>query len=255
MKELYRTEVQKEITKYPGYGKDLITEQDIAGLPEPVQKYFRYCGYLGKEKMMNAEIEWKEFYLKLTPAQDWTPMECAQFNSVPEPARIAYMHSKMLGIIPLDGRDKYQDGHGNMRIRLLKVIRVADAQGKEMDVSALVTILAESLFVPTYALQPYIEWKPIDPHSAQAVIRHNDTEASGVFYFNDVGEFIRFDTHDRYYSVKGKEYKRLQWTVTAEAYMEQNGIRFPSYLRGIWHLDAGEYEYFKGTIESIRFNI
>ncbi|MHB1042126.1 MAG: DUF6544 family protein [Eubacteriales bacterium] len=50
MKDLYLSEVKKELAKYSNYANDIITENDIISLPEPVQKYFRYCGYLGKKK-------------------------------------------------------------------------------------------------------------------------------------------------------------------------------------------------------------
>ena len=63
----YLYEVRKELGKYAGNAKDIITEKDIAPLPEPVQKYFRYCGFLGKEKMMNAQVIWEDVFLKTSP--------------------------------------------------------------------------------------------------------------------------------------------------------------------------------------------
>ncbi len=50
MKDLYVFEVRKELARYSNRPHEVITEKDIASLPEPVQKYFRHCGYLGKEK-------------------------------------------------------------------------------------------------------------------------------------------------------------------------------------------------------------
>lgn len=255
MKDLYLSEVRKELAKYSNYANDIITENDIISLPEPVQKYFRYCGYLGKEKIINAEIEWEDVFIKMSANKNWLSLKCYQFNSVPEPTRIVYMKSSILGIFPLEGRDKYQDGHGNMLIKLFKVIKIADANGKEMDESALVTVLAESLLVPTYALQHYIKWTVIDLNTAKAVIRYNESEVSGLFYFNDNGEFIRFETNDRYYSEKGTEYKKLKWSGVAGNYIEKNGIKFPSYFKAIWLTEEGDFEYFKGTIASIKFNV
>lgn len=255
MKNLYLSEVRKELTKYSSYETDIITEKDIASLPEPVQKYFRHCGYLGKEKMINTEVKWEEAYIKMSPDKNWTRLDCYQFNSVPEPTRIIYMKSSILGIFPFEGRDKYQDGHGNMLIKLLNIIKVADAKGKEMDESALVTILSEALLIPTYALQDYIEWTTIDSNTAKAVIRYNISEVSGLFYFSDQGELIRFVTDDRYYSERGTEYKKIKWSVVAGKYIEKNGIRFPTDIKVIWHTEKGDFEYFKGTIADIKYNI
>jgi len=255
MKNLYLSEVRKELTMYSNSKTDIITERDIAALPEPVQKYFRHCGYLGKEKMINAEVEWKDVYIKMSADKKWISLDCYQFNSVPEPTRIVYMKSSILGVFPFEGRDKYQDGHGNMLIKLLKIIKVADAKGKEMDESALVTILAETLIIPTYALQDYIKWYAIDSNTVKALIKYNGTEVSGLFYFNEQGEIIRFQTDDRYYSEKGTKYKKVKWSGVLGNYIEKNGIKFPSDFRAIWHNEEGDFEYFKGTIADIKYNI
>jgi len=254
MKDLYVSEVRKELAKYSNCANYIITENDIEPLPEPVQKYFRYCGYTGQEKMNNAEIEWEDVFFRISANKKWMSLKCYQFNSVPEPTRIVYMKSRIMGIFPFEGRDKYQDGHGNMLIKLLKVIQVVDAKSKEMDESALVTVLAESLLVPTYALQHYIKWTAMDLKTAKAEIRYNNSKVSGLFYFNDNGEFTRFETDDRYYSEKGTEYKKLKWSVIADNYIEKNGIRFPSYCKAIWNTEEGDFEYFKGTITNIKFN-
>ena len=169
--------------------------------------------------------------------------------------RIAYMKNRIMGMIPFEGRDKYQDGHGNMRIKLLKMITIADATGKEMDESGLVTILAEALLVPGYALQPYIQWFPIDGHTAKAVLTYNGIQVSGVYYFNDKWEFLRFESNDRNYSEKGTEYKKYKWSGVASHYVEKNGVKFPSHFKGVWHTEEGEYEYYKGTIIDMKYNV
>ncbi|MGC5326105.1 DUF6544 family protein [Brevibacillus sp. SYSU BS000544] len=256
MKALYKSEVHKELLKYKNEEQDeRITEKDISHLPRPVRTYFRYCGYLGQVKMKNAEIVWDEFNLRLAPNKPWMKVKSKQFNSVPEPARIAYMNSRMMGIVPFEGRDKYQDGHGNMRIKLLKWFQVADAKGTEMDESALVTLLAETLLVPSYALQPYMTWTSIDHYTAKAEIQHNDHNVSGIFTFNGQGEFIRFETNDRYYSEKGTEYKKLKWSVVASNYIDNNRMKYPSCIQAMWHLDQEVYLYFTGIIRSINYNI
>jgi hypothetical protein len=65
----------------------------------------------------------------------------------------------MFGVIPFEGRDKFLDGKGNMIGRLAKIKTVFDVTGAEMDVSAAVTYLSESLIVPACALQKYRGWK------------------------------------------------------------------------------------------------
>lgn len=254
MENLFQSEVDKELKKYTNSSEAFILEKDMAALPSPVQKYFRYAGLIGKEKAHYALIEWEEFFLKMDPEKDWTKMKCIQYDFVDEPARLAYMRTNLGGIVPFEGRDKYQDAHGNMLIRRMKLFTLGDSKGKEMDDAALVTLLAEAMFIPSYALQPYITWTAIDERSAKATIRNGATEVSGIFYFNDSGACIRFDTDDRYFSEKDGSYTKTKWSVIIGNYVEKDGVLIPSEVSTVWHLQNGDYTYFKGKVAGIKYN-
>jgi hypothetical protein len=122
-----------------------------------------------------------------------------------------------------------------------------------MDQSALVTVLAEVFLATSYALQPYIKWESIDIYNAKATIEYNNVKASGVFRFNESGEFVEFVTNDRWQNETDSA--TVKWSVTASKYIEKNGIRFPTDLRAMWHEKDGIFAYFKGEIEDIKFNL
>src|SRR5690554_3695239 len=44
---------------------EVITEEDIKNLPKPVQKYFRYCGFIGIEKMDYMKATFKNVSFSL----------------------------------------------------------------------------------------------------------------------------------------------------------------------------------------------
>jgi hypothetical protein len=94
------------------------------------------------------------------------------------------MKSRLGSIIPFEGRDKCQSGAGNMLIEILKLIKVADAKGNEMDNSALVTVLAEILLVPGYVFRKYITWASVDSKTATATLNFNGYKVSGTFHFH-----------------------------------------------------------------------
>ncbi len=251
LKKTYQSEVEADLKKHTQFSTALITEIDIENLPEPVQRHFKYCGFIGKEKMENVRVQWRNVYMKMSSEKKWFKINCYQYNSVAEPTRIVYMDSRIAGIFPFEGRDKFQDGHGNMLIKLLKIFKVADDKSKEMDEAGLVTILSETFLVPTYAIQPYIKWTAVEKNTATATIKYNGIEVGGTFSFNDSGVFIRFESNDRYNSEKKK---KVKWSVVADNYIEKNGILFPTELKAIWHYENGDFEYFKGIIDNITFN-
>lgn len=54
-------------------------------------------------------------------------------DQLPEPMRAAYMRGRVVGVVPMEGRDIYQDGRGQILIRLARVFTVGDDTGPEMD--------------------------------------------------------------------------------------------------------------------------
>jgi hypothetical protein len=254
MRALYRTEVRTERLAHPPDAQQLLTEDHLTALPDPVRRYLRSRGWVGQPLPMNAEIEWRESAIRLGVDRPWMKLRTYQFNSVPEPMRAAYMRGRVLGVVPMEGRDIYQSGRGQMLIRLGRVFTVGDETGPEMDQSALVTILAEVLLAPGYVIQPYITWSSSDDRSAAATIRHGPVEASGVFHFNEAGDFVRFESEDRYQST-GEDARKVRWSVDVLGHQDQGGLRIVDGLRATWHEDQGDFEYFRGRIAAVRFNV
>jgi hypothetical protein len=256
LEKTYQTEVNEEIQKWAGeVVYEIFTEEEIVGLPEPVRRYLRYCGYIGKEKMVNARVVWSDSYIKMSPGKKWMRLKTEQFNSVPEPMRAAYMKARLWGFIPFEGRDYYGGGNGSMRGKLIKLFTVINADDHEIAQSALITLFAETLFIPNYALQDYIEWIPVDSLTAAARLRHGGMDVSGLFFFNERGEFIRFETNDRYYTDPDGGYRKVKFSAVVDQYKENKGVLIPASVRAVWHLDEGDYEYWRGTISDINYNI
>jgi len=255
LKKTYLTEVGESLSEISTIKTEYYTENDFSILPEPVQKYFSRCGYIGKEKIDNIRIDYDNSFIKMSPEKNWLRIRYFQTNFSENPTRLALITSKIIGVFPFEGRDKYQNGQGNMLIKLFKLFTVADAKGKEMDESALVTLLSEVLFMPNLALKNQITWNAIDNYSVEASIKDKENMVSGIFHFNSNHDYIRFSTSDRYYSYKDGSYKKIKWSCEFENYQSINGILFPTYVKAIWHMDDKSYEYFKAQIKNVQHNI
>jgi hypothetical protein len=142
-----------------------------------------------------------------------------------------------------------------MFIRLMKLFTVQNVTGPEMDRSALVTVLAETFLVPTYALQPYMTWTPIDSTSAKATIRHQVITVSGIFHFNAAGEATYFETNDRYMSQNDGSSINVKWYAFMNNYKEQNSIVFPSDMSAAWEVNGEKKEYGRLHITGIKYDV
>jgi len=256
MKKLYQSEMRDEIAKYAHMRRDeVFTEADIAHLPMPIQRYFDYCGYIGKPKMVNAEVVWSDSAIKMGIDKPWMPLKTYQFNSVPRPFRIAYMQAKVMGFIPFEGRDLYTSEAGAMLGKIAKIITLFDNHDSQLAQSGLATTFAESFIIPSYILQPYISWSAMDDNVVQGCIEYNGLQVIATFTFDEMGRMIRYDTQDRFMSLPKGEYAKIPFSAICGDYIERNGVKFASKMRAVWHLESGDFEYYNGMIADIRHNL
>jgi hypothetical protein len=220
----------------------VFTEEDIKGLPLPVQKYFSYCGYIGKPKMSYMKITFKDIAFKMSENRKMK-IDYTQYNFVNKPQRFAYIDSSLYGI-PFEGFDSYRDGTGSMKGVLSKLVTLFDQRSNYMDKACLVTFLSESLILPTAALQDYIRWEEIDATHAKAIITYYGISASGIFTFDENGLMLSFRTKDRYETDIDGSMKPLDWSAIILDYENVNGLRQPKTLQGVWHNPEGDNIYF-----------
>ncbi|HOV79937.1 MAG TPA: hypothetical protein PK728_07480 [Bacillota bacterium] len=231
----------------------VFTEEDIADLPLPVRRYFRYCGYIGTPKMSSMKAIYRDVDFLFGKEKPAIKIDYTQYNFVNEPIRIAYIDSSMYGI-PFEGLDSYIAGHGSMKGVLAKLFTLFNQTGETMDKASLVTYLSECLIIPNAALQDYVIWEEIDDLHAKATISHYGITASGVFTFNENGEMLSFATDDREATAIDGTSEKVRWSAVCSEYVETNGIRKPTVLKAIWHYDDGDLVYFDGKDVIIEFD-
>jgi len=181
-------------------------------------------------------------------------MDYTQYNFVDKPARAAYIDSSIYGV-PFEGVDIYSDGIGEMKGVVAKTITLFDQKGTDMNQSSLVNCLAESLMMPSIALQDYIKWEEVDDYHAKATITYYGISVSGIFTFNESGEMMYFETNDRYIVETNGDSKLVKWTASCENYKDNNGILQPASLKAAWNYPNGEeFVYFKGDDIKIEYH-
>jgi len=252
MKSVFIKDKSELIERNKAHKIEVFTEELIKYLPEPLKKYLRICGYENMPVPINANVYWAESWLKMSPEKEWRKLHTTQFNSVKPIGRSAYM--KILGM-PVAARDLYRDGYGEMNVKLLNLIKVAFDNSKEVAQSALITTFCEFMLIPGYLLLDNVKWEQIDDYSIRGTVVDNGIEVSGIFYFNEEGLFTHFETFDRYFTTGKNSYKKVKFSVVVESYKTQYKLKIGEKVKVMWHLPEGDYEYYKGTIDRIEFNV
>ena len=235
-----------------GSSEELFTLEDIALLPPPVKKFFIHCNFIGKPKMTHMKATFKDVDFSLGRGKPTIKIDYVQHNGVTKPQRLAYIDSSLYGI-PFEGFDFFLGGKGSMKGSIAKVFTLFDERGDDMDRACLVTFLAEALFVPSAALEPYIRWKAIDDTHAKATIEAYGLSAGGIFTFNEDGSMQSFTTDDRMATALDGKKERVRWTAILADYRLQGELLLPTTLQAVWNYPEGDFLYFDGKGVSIEY--
>lgn len=231
---------------------EIFTKEDVAKLPEPWQRYFETCGFIGQPKMSNIKIFHNDVDFILSSRR--LKIKSIQYNSADQPERVAFIDAHLYGI-PFEGIDAYQDSLGSMKGVIAKVITLFYQKGEAMNKSSLVNCLAESFLLPTFLLQDFLHWEIIDEKNVKGTITYYGILVSGIFTFDENGFLERFTTNDRIYvDTKGNE-RQVKWSAICGDYREVNGIMQPKSLKAIWHLPEGDLVYFDGHNILIQYDM
>lgn len=231
----------------------VFTLDDISRLPSPVQKYFKYCGYIGKPKMSNFKAYFNDVDFILSPDKPKLKIKYTQYDSVNTPERIAFIDTSMYGV-PFQGIDSYLNGKGSMKGIIAKLFTLFDQKGQDLSKASLVTYLSESLIGPNIALQDFIHWEPIDETHAKAVLTYYGMSVSGIFTFDENGLMKSFTTDDRANTSTDGSVQNAEWSAICDDYKEINGIKYPTTLKAIWHYKTGDLVYFDAHGVDITYN-
>jgi hypothetical protein len=223
----------------------VFTEEDIAHLPLPVQKYFRYCGYIGTPKMSFMKAIYQDVDFLFGKDKPTIKIDYTQYNFVNEPIRIAYIDSSMYGI-PFEGLDSYTAGNGSMKGVLAKLFTLFNQTGENMDKASLVTYLSECLIIPNVALQDLLSGKKSIIYMLKLLYPITVLlPAVSLRLMKTVKCFPLQPTTGMATAIDGTS-EKVKWSAVCSGYVETNGIRRPTVLQAIWHYDDGDLVYFDG---------
>jgi hypothetical protein len=229
-----------------------VTAQQWANLPEPVQRWLKQSGVADRPEIKTVWLAQKA-QMKMKPDQEkWYNAKAEQWVVTEKPAFLWKVNMDMSPVMKIAGRDKFVAGRGEMLIKMNGLINVVNEQGPKMDEGTLQRFLGEIVWYPSAALADYISWETIDNNSAKATMQIDGTTGSGIFTFDDSGNFRSFSAM-RFMGNK-PDAKKYEWVITNFENAEFNGIRIPAKMEATWKLDTGDWKWLKLEITQYQVN-
>ncbi|MEV4165887.1 DUF6544 family protein [Nonomuraea dietziae] len=124
----------------------------------------------------------------------------------------------------VNGFDRYRDGSGEMRWRLLDLIPVRSSSSPDTACSALGRLASEFVMVPAVALDPSLVWKPVDERHVIARLHNHDITLTIAVDGRLESVSLSRWHEDRY----------ERFTADCSGEITCDGFTIPSDVRGSW---------------------
>lgn len=230
----------------------IISENDVLHLPQIVQKWMLNSSAVGNPKAQTVRLK-QVGTMRTKPNSKWMPFEAIQYFNTEKPSFVWQTKVSAMPLLTMLGRDKLKDGKGEMLIKLAGLVPVVNASDNpKINSGAMLRYLAELCWFPSAILNKHIIWETLDANSARATFTHKNQSVSGIFLFNENGDFIAFEA-DRYYG-SNKESQLEKWQITVGKYNIFHGIKIPSQCKVNWKLKDGNFNWLNLEIVDIDYN-
>jgi hypothetical protein len=236
---------------------EVVTEDDLADLPDPVAAYVRQSGALGQPRVGNfhAHISGR---IRGGATKPWMPFRGEQVNTLTtDSVRLFYIDATMLGF-PLDVLHVFAGPSATMRVKAGSLFRIVNAAGPEMDQGETVTVFNDlCVLAPSALVDAPILWETIDSHRVRGAFTRGARTVSALLIFNDAHELIDFISDDRTAaSSDGKQFIQQRWSTPLRGYRSFGATRIATTGEGRWHAPdpEGEFTYIDFHVDDIVYN-
>lgn len=218
--------------------------EQLTGLPEPVQTYFRYALKNGQSYLSQLRLKHTGQF-KTGQGKDWVDIKGKQYFSAQPPGFVWIGKTKAF-----KARDAYVSNKGNLSVYLFGFLRIVNREGKTVDQAELLRWLGESVWMPTNLLpNKHIQWQAIDDNKAKVTFTWQSQPVFYIVHFNEKGQIARMET-ERYMN----EDRLEKWIGRVSNYQKVNGMMVPTKIEASWMLEEGEYTYARFYVTEFEFD-
>jgi hypothetical protein len=220
----------------------------VADLPEAARRWLCHAIAVGTPLWSTAELEMHG----LIRLGRWRYFTAQQ--SITPPGRFLWAAQTRVAGLPLGGYDRFADGSGESRWRLLGVVPVISTAGPDIARSAAGRLAAEAVLVPT-AFASATWHGCADPDRVRAVWAVGELELQVQLHIGHHGELLEISML-RWGNPGGAPYGAYPFGAVVEQERRFDGITIPSRFRASWWWDTDRQargEFFRAQVTSARF--
>ena len=222
-------------------------------LPEPVQRYLRRVGVLGRAPVKSVHTTFDATLFR-APGGNGMRGPAHQIDVIDPPRRIFYMETRMFGL-PVKVLHDYNGAEATMRVRLANLFDVVNLSGPVLSKVETVTMLNDLvLFAPSALLGPAFDWLSIDAEHAQVTWTNGPYQVSAVLTVNADGDLVTFRSEDRGEVTADTEIVPMPWETPVSGFTSFDGRRVPGRGDAVWLREDGAFTYGIFLVTDVAFD-
>jgi hypothetical protein len=230
--------------------------KELAGLPPPVQRFFRTVLRDGAPMIAAATVQHSgSFNMSSSSGEQWKPFTSTQRVVTRRPGFVWDGRVRMLPGLAVHVHDAYVAGEGLLHPSIAGVFTLADLHDTGGDVAQgeLMRFFAEAAWYPTALLPSQgVRWQAIDDLSALATMTDGPLTLTLTMRFAANGNVTSVRAEARGRTVQDKVVA-TPWEGVWSHHAERDGMRVPLAGEVAWLTPEGRQPYWRGTITALAY--
>jgi hypothetical protein len=237
-------------------GSRTVDFDELAGLPAPVQRFFRSVLSEGQPVITSVHLRHRGTFNMSETAEQWKAFTSDQQVVIRRPGFDWDGRIQMFPGAAVHVHDAYVAGEGVLHASLLGAITLANLRGGgEIAEGELMRFLAEAAWYPTALLPSHgVRWSALDDRSASATLVDGARSVTLRFTFLPDGPIETVDATARARMVGGN-LEHAPWHGRFWNYEARDGFRVPMDGEVSWLLPDGPKPYWRGHTAEIAFTV
>ena len=185
------------------------------------------------------------------PAASWIPLTATQWF---DPRGLQFRweaRARMAPLVTAAVVDAYENGRGELTVRVLGRVRIASVSGPEADRGELIRLLASFPTCPmAFDDHRAIEWSAVGPAQLRARCRMGAADVTVDFSIGEDGRVLGSSSPDRPRQV-GRTFVPTPWSTSCADYRTFGALRVPTTIGASWNAPEGRFDYYRATITEL----
>lgn len=226
----------------------VVTQEMIARLPEPAQRYLRRAGVLGAPLPRLVHLTQKG-RIRSGADAGWMTFEANETYSIDPPAFVwkAFFPTERTPFVL--GRDLYLDGRAEILMKMLALAPIADEHGEELRTAGLLRYLNEMCWFPAAFLGDNVEITGRNNDSFGVRLSDRGLAVDGVMFVDEQGRLMNFRA--KRFNTSTRSVQTWETPIADDA--DYSGYRLPRSGSAVWRAPEGDLTYVELEVTAVRY--